>query len=250
MNTGGCRIGYPVSKEFPMIRPLCCLLVGLAAYAATPLFQTSFDRPGQDWSVLSGTATPDSTVSHGSNRSLRLESAKQGEAPAVRLAPVNLTIGKRYELSGWVRTENLDGTRSGPFAHRDRRRAYHGVHAVRRAFGIGGRHAATGRASRCISSPAARRTAILLTAGNGGAFRGKAWFEGVSLDEVSSDDEWPARDAVQTFGPAYRYPAAGWIYLHIEGKPYERGYQHGHLMAREIPEYLERCAADLARQAR
>ena len=49
----------------------------------------------------------------------------------------------------------------------------------------------------------------------------------------------------QTFGPAYRYPAAGWIYLHIEGKPYERGYQHGHLMAREIPEYLERCAADL-----
>ena len=49
----------------------------------------------------------------------------------------------------------------------------------------------------------------------------------------------------QTFGPAYRYPAAGWIYLHIEGKPYERGYQHGHLMAREIPEYLARCAADL-----
>ena len=49
----------------------------------------------------------------------------------------------------------------------------------------------------------------------------------------------------QTFGPAYRYPAAGWIYLHIEGEPYERGYQHGHLMSREIPEYLERCAAVL-----
>ncbi len=54
-----------------------------------------------------------------------------------------------------------------------------------------------------------------------------------------------SREAVETFGPAYRYPAAGWIYLHIEGKPYERGYQHGHLMAREIPEYLARCAADL-----
>ena len=49
----------------------------------------------------------------------------------------------------------------------------------------------------------------------------------------------------QTYGPAYRYPAAGWIYLHIEGEPYERGYQHGSLMAREIPEYLARCAADL-----
>ena len=81
------------------------------------------------------------------------------------------------------------------------------------------------------------------------SFRGKAWFEGVALDEVSSNDVWPARDAVRTFGPAYRYPAAGWIYLHIEGKPYERGYQHGHLMAREIPEYLARCAADLGHKA-
>ena len=87
--------------------------------------------------------------------------------------------------------------------------------------------------------------AILLAVANGGGFKGKAWFEGVSLDEASTSDAWPAREAVRSFGPAYRYPAAGWIYLHIEGKPYERGYQHGYLMAREIPEYMERCAADL-----
>src|SRR5262249_8437532 len=34
-----------------------------------------------------------------------------------------------------------------------------------------------------------------------------------------------------------------------EGSPYERGYQHGYLMAREIPEYLERCAADMGTNA-
>jgi hypothetical protein len=28
----------------------------------------------------------------------------------------------------------------------------------------------------------------------------------------------------------------GWIYLHIEGKPFERGFQHGYLMAKEISE--------------
>jgi hypothetical protein len=72
----------------------------------------------------------------------------------------------------------------------------------------------------------------------------------VRLEENPSSDEWPVRDAVETFGPAYRYPAAGWIYLHIEGQPYERGYQHGHLMAREIPEYLERCAALLGSKDR
>jgi hypothetical protein len=86
---------------------------------------------------------------------------------------------------------------------------------------------------------------ILLTVANGGAFQGKAWFEGVTLDQASNASEWPVADAVRTFGPAYRYPAAGWIYLHIEGQPYERGYQHGFLMAREIPEYFERCAYDL-----
>ncbi len=44
----------------------------------------------------------------------------------------------------------------------------------------------------------------------------------------------PDPASVERYGPAYRYPQAGWIVLHIEGEPYERGYQHGHLMAPEI----------------
>jgi len=54
----------------------------------------------------------------------------------------------------------------------------------------------------------------------------------------------PARDfvpdpaSVERCGPGYRYPQAGWIILHIEGDPYERGYQHGKLLAREIEAYI------------
>src|SRR5262249_61581170 len=44
----------------------------------------------------------------------------------------------------------------------------------------------------------------------------------------------PDPKSVQWYGPAYRYPQAGWIVLHVEGQPYERGYQHGRLMAPEI----------------
>jgi len=44
----------------------------------------------------------------------------------------------------------------------------------------------------------------------------------------------PDPASVQRFGPGYRYPQAGWIVLHIEGEPYERGYQHGRLMAAEV----------------
>ena len=53
----------------------------------------------------------------------------------------------------------------------------------------------------------------------------------------------PDPAAVQQYGPAYRYPQAGWIVLHIEGQPYERGYQHGRLLAPEILDFLKASAA-------
>src|SRR5262245_10474355 len=64
-----------------------------------------------------------------------------------------------------------------------------------------------------------------------------------AADPVPPDFQ-PDPLSVQRHGPAYRYPQAGWIVLHIEGEPYERGYQHGRLMAPEIAAYL-RCSAAL-----
>jgi hypothetical protein len=49
----------------------------------------------------------------------------------------------------------------------------------------------------------------------------------------------PDPASVQRYGKGYRYPQAGWIVLHIEGDPYERGYQHGRLLAPEIAEYIK-----------
>ncbi len=159
----------------------------------------------------------------------------------MRLSPVSLTLGKRYELNGWVRTENLavsdvDRSPIASGAALTMASMPFDVHST----SVGGTQPWTRVSLKFVAS--ASRDQILLTVGNGGSFSGKAWFEGIQLEEAPPGDGWPVTDAVQTYGPAYRYPAAGWIYLHIEGKPYERGYQHGHLMAREIPEYFERCA--------
>jgi hypothetical protein len=52
----------------------------------------------------------------------------------------------------------------------------------------------------------------------------------------------PDPHSVQRYGPAYRYPQAGWIVLHIEGEPYQRGLQHGRLLAEEIAAHV-RCFA-------
>jgi hypothetical protein len=53
----------------------------------------------------------------------------------------------------------------------------------------------------------------------------------------------PDPASVRRFGSGYRYSQDGWIVLHIEGSPYERGYQHGRLMAREIGELSKTMAA-------
>ena len=51
-----------------------------------------------------------------------------------------------------------------------------------------------------------------------------------------------SRPRSQRFGAGYRYPQAGWIVLHIEGEPYDRGYQHGRLMAPEIAGFVGEIA--------
>ena len=36
----------------------------------------------------------------------------------------------------------------------------------------------------------------------------------------------------------YRYDDRGWIFVHIEGAPYQRGYQYGYLLKDEIVDYI------------
>jgi len=40
----------------------------------------------------------------------------------------------------------------------------------------------------------------------------------------------------------YRYPQSGWMVVHVEGEPYERGLQHGRLLAPEIAAHLRSFA--------
>ncbi len=57
----------------------------------------------------------------------------------------------------------------------------------------------------------------------------------------------PDPATVQRYGPAYRYPQDGWIMLHIEGKPYDRGFQHGHLLAEELTRMIRMLGNHRAR---
>jgi hypothetical protein len=43
-------------------------------------------------------------------------------------------------------------------------------------------------------------------------------------------------------GKAYRFDVNGWIYLHIEGKPFEMGFQRGYLTSNEIYDFFQTVA--------
>ncbi len=47
----------------------------------------------------------------------------------------------------------------------------------------------------------------------------------------------------------WRFPQAGWIVVHIEGTAYDRGYQHGKLLAREIVDYCHTISQIRSHQA-
>jgi hypothetical protein len=67
-------------------------------------------------------------------------------------------------------------------------------------------------------------------------------WQGMMILPVCRAEFEPDPKAVQRYGKGYRYPQAGWIVLHIEGDPYERGLQHGRLLAPEIAAHI-RCFA-------
>ena len=48
----------------------------------------------------------------------------------------------------------------------------------------------------------------------------------------------PEPVAVRRCGPGWCYPQDGWLVVHIEGRPYDRGWQHGQLLAHQIATYV------------
>jgi hypothetical protein len=222
--------------------------LSVSAVFAAPLYQASFDATAKHWEAQRGISTPDNQVQRDGHASLRVEPNGSSDA-YIRSTPVSLTIGKSYELSGWMRTDKLDvrdtdrspiatgasiGMASMPFD----------VHTE----SLGGTRAWTHVSLRFTATRADDQ--VVLNVAGGGAFTGKAWFEGISIEEVAQSSVLPQKATLRTFGPAYRYPRAGWLYVHIEGEPYDRGYQHGYLLAREIEQYIERCASQLDSKSR
>jgi hypothetical protein len=72
-----------------------------------------------------------------------------------------------------------------------------------------------------------KRTVILILS----VFMFSSWVHCQTVNQLTNEQKtWLSK--------ANRHEKAGWIYLHIEGTPEERGFQHGYLLAKEIRESI------------
>src|SRR5947199_3986897 len=85
---------------------IACLLSACGIAAAAPV-HASFDIAATGgWHAVSGTAVVDNSVRHLQHPALLLDGDGVHES-VVYSSLVSLTIGQRYILSGWIRTEDL-----------------------------------------------------------------------------------------------------------------------------------------------
>lgn len=176
-----------------------------------------------------------------SGRNCLMISHKKMAETVVLSDAVHLKVGRLYKISGYIKTEDAftDPTDRYPTS----------VAACLRMESLPfTNHSPSVGASTSwepvelifVASRSIDR--VQLCAGHNGKMRGKVWFDQIQLAPVTSITEHIPMETVTWFGPAYRYSDKGWIFVHIEGKPYQRGYQYGYLLADEITSYIRKLA--------
>ncbi|QQR47378.1 hypothetical protein JKA73_15520 [Myxococcus xanthus] len=175
-------------------------------------------------------------------RGLAIENPVGGAETTVESEAMKLQVGQLYRLSAWVRTR---GVQTDPQA---RYPTAHGACLSMKSFPF----------TNCSPAPAAEaggRASVLFFAtqssdrvqlhlGRNGKATGTAWFDDVRIEKVDDITAYIPLESVRWAGKGFRYDEGGWIYVHIEGEPYERGHQFGQLVPQEIVRYMEKLGIE------
>ncbi|MDQ7818544.1 MAG: C45 family autoproteolytic acyltransferase/hydrolase [Melioribacteraceae bacterium] len=154
---------------------------------------------------------------------------------------VSLKVGHVYKLSGWIKAENAF---TNPI---DQYPTSVAACLTMESFPFTNNSSSVGATNdwqkiEMMFVATKSRDRVRFHLGYNGNAKGKAWFDDIELSEVTDISEYIPMETVKWYGPAFRYEDKGWIFVHIEGKPYERGYQYGFLLADEIKMFIEKLA--------
>jgi hypothetical protein len=205
------------------------------------LVNAGFEAGLDGWTVSGAAAvTASAAAPLAGARSLQVAAPAAGAQVTVLSAPVALQVGKLYRLSAMVRTRGVAADplpryptalgacvsmRSTPFTNCSPSLA-------------GDRE---GRLELRFFAVTARDQ-VALHLGRNGAATGTASFDEVRLERLDDVTAYLPLEQVRWSGPGFRYDDGGWIFVHVEGEPYQRGRQYGELVAVELARFLEKLA--------
>ncbi|HQN07241.1 MAG TPA: C45 family autoproteolytic acyltransferase/hydrolase [Thermoanaerobaculia bacterium] len=236
------------STSFDALIAAALLLAAVSSPAApVPLSNGGFEQAAASraasWSVV-GTLPPaaivvrDAEVKRAGAASLRL-SATSPASITVASDEVRLEVGHVYRLSAFVRTENAVSDPTGRYPTPVAATLAMESFPFTNHSPSAGATRPFGKVETLFVATTARDR-VRLQLGRNGAATGTAWFDDVTLEEVTDVRELVPMETVRWHGPAFRYDEKGWIYVHVEGEPYERGFQYGSLVAEELAEYVKK----------
>ncbi len=195
------------------------------------------DRESSEGAVTVRAATD---AAHAGTGSLSVSSTTPATAVVVS-EPVELRVGRAYRLSGWIRCQ---GVASDPMARYPTAvpacLSMESFPFTMHSPAVGGDSDWTRVETIFIATRS--RDRVRLHLGHNGTASGQVWFDDVRVEEVKDIGEVIPTETVRWHGDGYRYDDKGWIFVHIEGEPYERGYQYGSLVADEIVDYITKLA--------
>ena len=211
-------------------------------------FETvSSDNLPANWDVTSGNSIKiDNVENYGGIYSLSMTNFDWEQSEIIS-EQVSLTIGELYKLSAWVKSENVE---TNPI---DQYPTSVGACITMESFPFTN-HSPTVGATKDWTKievqfiATKKNDKVRLHLGFNGKAKGKVWFDNVTVEKVDDINEYIPFETVKWFKEGFRYDDRGWINVHIEGKPYERGYQYGFLVANEIVEYINKLAIQVNKE--
>lgn len=235
---------------------LLLCVAGAAADDEASLANAGFERLDASgdvvgWRILEEASSADAAVAacaehaHDGVGSIRLAVKGHGTVTA-ESSPVALEVGRLYRLSGWIRTE---GAVSEPTRYPTAVPAVLSMASfpfTNHTQAVGADSDWTRVESLFFATTASDRVRLHL--GRNGTARGIAWFDDVKVERVDDITEYIPLETVQWSGKGFRYDDRGWIIVHIEGEPFDRGHQYGSLVADEIVSYITKLGT-LANEA-
>lgn len=222
----------------------CC---GNAAAVGVEVLNGGFESGGTTGWQLEGTTSQrapivrsDTTVAHLGSSSLMIESASPSQATVASVS-VLLHVGRAYRLSGWIKCQGVESDPASKYPTAvPACLSMESQPFTNHSLAIGGSADWTRVETLFVATRSKDRVQLHL--GYNGKASGKVWFDDITLEEVDDIADMIPMETVRWFGNGYRYDDRGWIFVHIEGKPYERGYQYGSLVGDEIVKYISKLA--------